>query len=116
VEKKVIKKKVTAKKAIKKGEHLLSRFLPSVSVTSAASVISTAAEAASVVSLLFSCPSAIRASLRFVFKALFLVESLLAFGKSKICVAILASNYLICHIYIPSLINFWIRNPTHSSQ
>jgi len=48
-------------------------------------------------SLLFPCSPAFRAPLGLVLKTLFLVESLLALGKNKFTVAILANKSLICH-------------------
>jgi len=79
-----------------KKRELSSLFiLPSVAIAATVSI-----------SLLFSCFSAIRASLGFIFKAFFLVESLFPFGKNKFCVAILANQCFVRHIKIPPLIYF----------
>lgn len=49
------------------------------------------------VSLLLPCSSAFRASLRLVLETLFLVESLFAFRKDELVVAVLAGQCLVCH-------------------
>lgn len=49
-------------------------------------------------SLSFSGCSALRTSLRFVFKPFFLIEFLFAYRKSKFTAAVFAFNFLVFHI------------------
>jgi hypothetical protein len=54
-----------------------------------------------VVSLLFSCFSAFRASDRIIVKTFFFVKSLFALGKCEFRAAVFASQYFVCHKNIP---------------
>jgi hypothetical protein len=60
-----------------------------------------------VVPLLFAGTTTIRATLGLVLEALFLVESLLAFGEDECRVAVLACQCFVSHCEYTSLFNIW---------
>jgi hypothetical protein len=55
------------------------------------------AAATAIVALLLAGSAALGATLGLIFKALFLVERLLAFGEQEFAVAIFACQYFVCH-------------------
>jgi hypothetical protein len=66
--------------------------------------VSAMSAGASVVSLKFSCSSAIKTPLWLVFESLFPVEFLFSFGKCEFSSAILADQYFVSHfIYLLNL-------------